>query len=200
LCRYSHPSPAATVESALVLSNDACEKGNKCDDKDCTKSHVSPATLKPNAAVPSQSHPPARYTSYAKPTFNPYAKPFIPNTAVSIPCKFGANCTRANCTFQHPPGRTTLPGEFHRGLKTTDPTVKLNPAFDKARLAAVANVNRYNKTVTFNKPKPPSATPSAAEATPATSGPTPNGVSATTVEQAPQSATPAPTEAASAAA
>lgn len=50
MCRYSHPSPAATMESALVLSNDACEKGNKCDDKDCTKSHVSPATLKPGGA------------------------------------------------------------------------------------------------------------------------------------------------------
>lgn len=52
VCRYSHPSPAATAESALVLSNDPCEKGNKCDDKDCTKSHVSPATLKPNGTRP----------------------------------------------------------------------------------------------------------------------------------------------------
>lgn len=52
VCRYSHPSPAATAESALVLSTEACEKGNKCEDKDCTKSHVSPATLNPNGMSP----------------------------------------------------------------------------------------------------------------------------------------------------
>ena len=50
VCRYSHPSPAATVESGLVLSNEACEKGVKCDDKDCTKGHPSKAILDPNGA------------------------------------------------------------------------------------------------------------------------------------------------------
>ena len=48
VCRYSHPSPAATVESGLVLSNEPCEKGIKCSDKDCTKAHPSPAILNPN--------------------------------------------------------------------------------------------------------------------------------------------------------
>ena len=32
-CPYSHPSPVATKESGLVLSNEACEKQLKCEDK-----------------------------------------------------------------------------------------------------------------------------------------------------------------------
>lgn len=46
-CRYSHPSPVATPESGVVLSNEACDKGKDCKDKDCIKAHVSPAVLKP---------------------------------------------------------------------------------------------------------------------------------------------------------
>jgi hypothetical protein len=46
-CRYAHPSPVATAESGVVLSNEACEKGKDCQDKDCIKSHVSPAVLNP---------------------------------------------------------------------------------------------------------------------------------------------------------
>lgn len=48
-CRYSHPSPVATVESGIVLSNDPCEKGKDCKDKDCVKAHVSPAALNPDS-------------------------------------------------------------------------------------------------------------------------------------------------------
>lgn len=33
ICKYSHPSPAATKESGLVLSKDVCEKNLECDDK-----------------------------------------------------------------------------------------------------------------------------------------------------------------------
>ena len=46
-CRYSHPSPVATPESGVVLSNDPCEQGKDCKDKDCVKAHVSPAVLNP---------------------------------------------------------------------------------------------------------------------------------------------------------
>lgn len=46
-CRYAHPSPVATAESGVVLSNEACEKGKNCQDKDCIKAHVSPAVLSP---------------------------------------------------------------------------------------------------------------------------------------------------------
>lgn len=45
VCRYSHPSPVATPESGVVLSNDPCEAGKNCKDKDCIKAHVSPAAL-----------------------------------------------------------------------------------------------------------------------------------------------------------
>lgn len=45
-CRYSHPSPVATPESGVVLSNDPCENGKNCKDKDCIRAHVSPAVLK----------------------------------------------------------------------------------------------------------------------------------------------------------
>ena len=48
LCRWSHPSPVATPESGVVLSNDPCENGKNCKDKDCIKAHVSPAVLNPN--------------------------------------------------------------------------------------------------------------------------------------------------------
>lgn len=47
LCRYSHPSPVATPESGVVLSNEACENGKNCKDKDCIKAHVSPAAMNP---------------------------------------------------------------------------------------------------------------------------------------------------------
>ena len=46
-CRYSHPSPVATQESGIVLSNDPCEQGKDCKDRDCVKAHVSPAVLNP---------------------------------------------------------------------------------------------------------------------------------------------------------
>lgn len=52
ICRYSHPSPVATAESGVVLSNDPCEKGKDCKDKDCVKGHVSPAVLNPKGAYP----------------------------------------------------------------------------------------------------------------------------------------------------
>jgi len=50
-CRYSHPSPVATAESGVVLSNDPCEKGKDCKNKDCIKAHVSPAVLSPNGRL-----------------------------------------------------------------------------------------------------------------------------------------------------
>lgn len=52
LCRWSHPSPVATPESGVVLSNDPCEKGKDCKDKDCIKAHVSPAVLNPAGMPP----------------------------------------------------------------------------------------------------------------------------------------------------
>jgi len=54
-CRYSHPSPVATPESGVVLSNDPCEAGKNCKDKDCIKAHVSPAVTN-GAAQPGVYH------------------------------------------------------------------------------------------------------------------------------------------------
>jgi len=31
----------------MVLSNEACEQGKDCKDKDCIKSHISPAAVNP---------------------------------------------------------------------------------------------------------------------------------------------------------
>ncbi|KAF8320501.1 hypothetical protein DL93DRAFT_1852722 [Clavulina sp. PMI_390] len=173
ICRYSHPSPAASETSGIVLSDEACPKGNKCDDADCTLGHVSKATLDPNATPPVSSHASPARTVHAKPTFHPYSKPSFTPTTSTVPCKFGAACTRATCTFQHPPGRT-LPGEFHRGMNPSDPTVKHNPAADKGKGPSATFANRHNKTVVFNnklKPAGPNpATPTASSPVPAANG------------------------------
>jgi nuclear polyadenylated RNA-binding protein NAB2 len=50
-CRFSHPSPVATAESGVVLSNDPCDQGKDCKDKDCIKAHVSPAVLNPKGML-----------------------------------------------------------------------------------------------------------------------------------------------------
>ncbi|KII95659.1 hypothetical protein PLICRDRAFT_693828 [Plicaturopsis crispa FD-325 SS-3] len=143
-CRYSHPSPVATPESGVVLSNEACDKGKDCKDKDCIKAHVSPAVLNPAAVAepPKQnghppSAPPHNHTSNPTPCrFGaactrpncPYTHP-TPATAhksnhFAQQCRFGAGCTRSSCPFQHPEGRV-LPTAFHRGLSTTAPLVNV---------------------------------------------------------------------------
>jgi len=181
ICRYSHPSPAASVESGLVLSNEACEKGAKCVDKDCTKGHPSPAVLDPNAVVPTPaSSTPHRPPSYKSAQYHPYSSSYNNHKATTshsstlgtpagTPCRFGSGCTRASCPFQHPAGRTTLPGEFHRGLRATDPTITLSPAQEKARMMSAVSANRFNKTVTFNKPGKSAATAAVAPTTSASS-------------------------------
>ena len=49
-CRYSHPSPVATMESGVVLSTEPCPKGISCDDPDCVNAHVSKAAKNPGNA------------------------------------------------------------------------------------------------------------------------------------------------------
>ncbi|KAF8141228.1 hypothetical protein EV363DRAFT_1425369 [Boletus edulis] len=145
-CRYSHPSPIATAESGVVLSTDACEKGKDCKDKDCIKSHVSPAINAPGTDTqkPPSTHPhPHSAPAYTGAPSNPipcrfgasctrpnctYSHPPRPsNTHSNQQCRFGAACTRAACPFQHPEGRV-LPTSFHRGLSTSGPLVNVpNP-------------------------------------------------------------------------
>lgn len=115
LCRWSHPSPVATAESGVVLSTEACEKGKDCVDKDCVKSHVSPAVNLPRKFQPiystftnksthdlllasEQHNTPAQAPTSSTP--HVHAQP-----ANTIPCRFGAGCTKppGTCTFSHPP-------------------------------------------------------------------------------------------------
>lgn len=88
-CKYSHPTPAATVESALVLSEDACENGAQCKDAECVKSHPSPAIARglANGGV-------------LKPATTP--RPVSGTNKVPEPCRFGNDCTRAGCYYIHP--------------------------------------------------------------------------------------------------
>ena len=83
LCRYSHPSPVATPESGVVLSNDPCEAGKDCKDKDCVKAHVSPAVLKPNGKFSFADHYlrfETHVTVYIADQLNPKAPIFTPSS------------------------------------------------------------------------------------------------------------------------
>ena len=151
-CRYSHPSPVATAESGVVLSNEACPNGKECKDKDCIKAHVSPAALNPsgNLHLPKVSTFAYLSSSAAEQPISVATAPHVhhtltpcrfgsactrPNCTFSHPprpsnnhfaqqCRFGAGCTRAQCPFQHPEGRV-LPSSFHRGLSTTSPIINV---------------------------------------------------------------------------
>jgi len=111
LCRYSHPSPVATAESGVVLSNEACDKGKDCKDKDCIKSHISPAinlpgehflTLRPFERLSQITRHSAASEQHNSNGIqqSPAVTPHAPNT---IACRFGAACTRPGCTYSHPP-------------------------------------------------------------------------------------------------
>ncbi|KAF8653285.1 hypothetical protein AX16_003987 [Volvariella volvacea WC 439] len=157
-CRYSHPSPVATVESGVVLSNEACPEGMACKDKDCVKGHASPAVLTaPAAAVTPVAHPPpsvppshqslaipCRYGLACTRPGCMFSHPPRTNH-YATPCRFGAACTRATCPFQHPEGRV-LPNTFHRGLSTTSPVVNV-PTPETGSMGPSPH-----RSVTFNNP------------------------------------------------
>ncbi|KAF8162360.1 hypothetical protein BJ912DRAFT_914995 [Pholiota molesta] len=157
-CRYSHPSPVATAESGIVLSNEACEKGKNCKDKDCIKAHVSPAALNPQAeqappsavaAVAPQTHHipvPCRFGAACTRPGCTFSHPQRPSH-FATQCRFGASCTRAQCPFQHPEGRV-LPTSFHRGLSTTGPIVNV-PTPETGSMGT-----SQNRSMTFNNPNP----------------------------------------------
>ncbi|OCH86077.1 hypothetical protein OBBRIDRAFT_797520 [Obba rivulosa] len=156
LCRYSHPSPVATPESGVVLSNEACENGKDCKDKDCIKAHVSPAVLnpqaeqlKPTAFVPppttTHSPIPCRYGAACTRPGCTFSHPPRPSDHKNQPCRFGAACTRATCPFQHPEGRV-LPSTFHRGLLATGGLVSV-PTPE----AGSMGTSSHHKSMTFNK-------------------------------------------------
>ncbi|KAN0125600.1 hypothetical protein V8E52_000807 [Russula decolorans] len=166
-CRWSHPSPVATPESGMVLSNEPCEQGKDCKDKDCIKSHISPAAVNPalaehkpsTPATPSTPAPTShnnvlcrygvactrRDCAFQHPASRKLASARPPQ-AQATPCRFGAGCTRTTCPFQHPEGRV-LPSTFHRGLSATTPIVSV-PAPQTGTMGAASP----HKTVIFNKP------------------------------------------------
>ncbi|KAF7321530.1 hypothetical protein MKEN_00673900 [Mycena kentingensis (nom. inval.)] len=163
-CRYSHPSPVATAESGVVLSNEACENGKDCKDKDCVKAHVSPAVLNPQAVsqpppvahhAPPVPAPPAggvacRFgagctrpgCAFTHPPKHP--SNIANNPHYAQPCRFGSGCTRSDCLFQHPEGRV-LPNSFHRGLASSTPLTKV-PNPETGSIGAPS----HNKSVKFN--------------------------------------------------
>lgn len=167
LCRWSHPSAAATAESGIVLSTEACPAGRKCQNKDCTLSHPSAGTnmsgpmphARPQAA---SAAPAASFINTVPCKFGvnctrpgcPYSHPA--GTAASksaIPCKFGIHCTRADCMFSHPPGRVN-PASF-KGLS--------GPAPEKAH---ANRTMRFNTSAAEFVPKEQSGTPQASASGP----------------------------------
>lgn len=92
-CRYSHPSPVATPESGLVLSNEACEKGKDCKDKDCIKAHVSPAVLKPACKCCSVVSKVDSTNIDVAEQLNPKAQTFTPAAHVPYHTKTTRCCT-----------------------------------------------------------------------------------------------------------
>lgn len=156
-CRWSHPSPVATPESGVVLSNEACENGRNCKDKDCIKAHVSPATLNPSATpTPAPAsvvqHSPSNSTPcrFGLACNRPNCMFSHPRPASSLhhstPCRFGTACTRTNCPYQHPEGRV-LPTAFHRGLSANGPMISVSTP-ETGSIGPSPH-----KSMTFNNPK-----------------------------------------------
>lgn len=114
-CRWAHPSPVATDQTGVVLSNEACEAGKNCIDKDCVKGHISPAAVNP--ALGELFVPPPLYPfgfqlyhslsvylhqAVEHPPKN--ATPASTSTSSPAPCRYGASCTKqaTGCPYQHP--------------------------------------------------------------------------------------------------
>jgi nuclear polyadenylated RNA-binding protein NAB2 len=107
-CRWSHPSPVATPESGMVLSNEPCEQGKDCKDKDCIKAHISPAAVNPalGMLLTFQLLPdPDFHVAEHKPSTPATPSTPAPPSHSNVFCRYGATCTRRDCAFQHPASR-----------------------------------------------------------------------------------------------
>ncbi|KAF9502980.1 hypothetical protein BS47DRAFT_1402874 [Hydnum rufescens UP504] len=124
---------------------------------DFTKARASPGVLNPNAIVPTPTPSSVHHhqLTYKSASYHPHSEPHASNTSggsSTAACPFGAGCTHVMCAFQHPPGLTTLPGEFHRGLRASDLTIVLSPTREKVCMRGAAAANQFNEAVMFNKP------------------------------------------------
>lgn len=177
VCRYSHPSPVATPESGVVLSNDPCEKGKDCKDKDCVKAHVSPAVLKPackfdlinNLRFHTDIIHKAEQLNPKAPAFTPAAHtPHHSATQSQVTCRFGAACTRPGCTFLHPARQSSTPCRFGaactkatcpfqhpegRGVLPTTFHRGLGTSGGLVNVSGSESGSSHNKSVTFNATK-----------------------------------------------
>lgn len=188
LCRYSHPSAAASVESGVVLSTEPCPKGRRCDDKDCTLSHPSAGTsaysllftllfftysyIDMNASMPQPRAPAAP----------PAPAPF--GGVSSIPCKFGVNCTRPGCPYSHPTNQAAQSSVSCKfgihctrvDCKFSHPPGRVNPASFKGLSGASEAKSHANRSMRFNTgaaefvPKQAGTAPNADGAAPGAEG------------------------------
>lgn len=79
LCPFGHPTPANHEAKVLVL--EWCPAGKACQDPQCAKAHPSP--------------------NYQAPPPQAKSKPAPSKELLLEQCKFGPNCTKANCPRRH---------------------------------------------------------------------------------------------------
>ncbi|KAF9819558.1 hypothetical protein IEO21_02022 [Rhodonia placenta] len=151
LCRYSHPSPVATAESGVVLSNDPCEAGLQCK-----VSLLDFTGLFGTSDASVSSSCGALETEHIRSTFHAH---YSSTNTVSIWCSLYTPELHIHTpapriawlwggSDAHPEGRV-LPGTFHRGLSTSAPLVSV-----KTPEAGSMSGLSHNRSVTFNTSKP----------------------------------------------
>ncbi|KZO90349.1 hypothetical protein CALVIDRAFT_542754 [Calocera viscosa TUFC12733] len=174
-CHYAHPSPAATIETGLVLSDELCAEGKECKNPDCTKVHPSPATAESKLIAPAAAASQGIMCRFGANCTRPdcvFTHPWNKAAQSNTPCRYGVACTRADCVFSHPPGRS-LPSTFYKGLDMSAAPVPA-PSPSKLNGSAPPFVSK-NISQTFNAP----STSPVAEVTGAAASTLENAVDAT---------------------
>jgi len=166
LCRWSHPSAAASAESGVVLSTEACAAGRHCQDKDCTLSHPSASTRSWNCSISVVTGTNASADIVATPAHSrpPVNSPSAPTGSFinTVACKFGASCTRPNCPYSHPkgafgasPSKATIPCKFGIHCTRTEcafshPPGRVSPASFKGITNSAETKTHANRSMRFN--------------------------------------------------